>query len=89
MELFETDISGQFLADVLVEFGKILEGNCEGNFVGNFMGNFFGNFWGNFLMMFRADFTDNILDTFQSYFISASFGSEYLQSCLSKKFCKV
>jgi len=56
VELFETDISGQFLADALVEFGKILEGNCEGNFVGNFMGNFGGNFGGNFLMMYYGQY---------------------------------
>jgi len=31
---------------------------------------------------------DNILDTFRSYFNSASFGSEYLQSCLPKRFRK-
>jgi len=44
--------------------------------------------WQYFGTIFSADFMDNILDTFRSYFNSASFGSEYLQSCLPKKFRK-
>jgi len=55
VELFETDISGQFLADVLVEFGKIL----EGNFVGNFWGNFLAIFW-----QFLGQFFDDVSGRF-------------------------